>query len=317
MMDDEDDQHVHDLVGAYVLGAVTEDEAALVTQHLATCAACRQLESALREVERMLPHLAGEMEPPPGLKARLMAVVTAEAATPGAAPPLQLPLRPDALDGRRSLPPASAAPTPEAGAASVPRPEGMTPPQQIPEPGAAHSPQPITEAEGVTPLRPAPIPFVERRERRAVRFSPLLAVAAALIVAVVGAGVWRALSGTSPQPSRVYAMGGAAMPGISGKLTYYKDGQKLVLNLTGLRGIPSSRVYELWLVHTQGSAIVKALGVGEFRPAGHGRGQLTLSGAIVPANMTYYNVAALTVERAPGSLTPTLPIVALGKAASA
>lgn len=277
-MMDEHEQHVHDLVGAYVLGAVTPEESTLVEQHLATCAACRHLESELREVESLLPSLAGEMAPPPDLKSRLMAMVTAEAAT--------------------------------ASGAETPLTELPAAPHQAP-PGALNGRQPAR-----TP-QPAPLPLPDRRSRRSARFSPLLAIAAALLLVIVGAGVWRAISGTPPQPTRVYAMGGQTIPTISGKLAYYKDGHKLVLNLTGLRGIPSGRVYELWLVHTEGSAIVKALGMGEFRPAAHGQGQLTLTGSVVPANMSYYNVAALTVERAPRSLTPTLPIVASGQATPA
>src|SRR5205823_3982185 len=75
----DEEYHVHDLVAAYVLGAVTPDEASLVEEHLATCAACRRLEGELREVAALLPVVAGERTPPPDLKARVMAAVRAEA----------------------------------------------------------------------------------------------------------------------------------------------------------------------------------------------------------------------------------------------
>jgi anti-sigma factor RsiW len=68
-------EHVHDLVAAYVLGAVTPLEAALVEEHLAARGACRQVEAELRAVEALLPTLAGELAPPPALKAPLLALV--------------------------------------------------------------------------------------------------------------------------------------------------------------------------------------------------------------------------------------------------
>src|SRR5947209_5684791 len=75
----DEEHHVHDLVAAYMLGAVTPDEASLVEEHLATCAACRRLEGELRAVVALLPVAAGDMTPPPDLKARVMAAVRAEA----------------------------------------------------------------------------------------------------------------------------------------------------------------------------------------------------------------------------------------------
>jgi len=73
--------HVHDLLAAYVLGAVTPEEAAIVEEHLEICALCRGQESEFREVERGLPLLAGELAPPPALKARLMSIIEAEGGT--------------------------------------------------------------------------------------------------------------------------------------------------------------------------------------------------------------------------------------------
>lgn len=90
MMDDQ--YHVQDLVAAYVLGAVTPDEATLVEEHLTTCAECRALADDLREVEALLPNLAGEMEPTPALKSRIMAAVAAE---PRGAAPANAPAAPD------------------------------------------------------------------------------------------------------------------------------------------------------------------------------------------------------------------------------
>src|SRR5207248_6176930 len=79
-----DEQHTHDLLAAYVLSAVTPDEAALVQQHLAGCASCQRLERELRAVASVLPELAGDLTPPPTLKARVMAAAAAEPRQAGA-----------------------------------------------------------------------------------------------------------------------------------------------------------------------------------------------------------------------------------------
>ncbi len=86
----DEQHHLEDLVAAYVLGAVTPSEATLVEGHLAVCADCLQLEVELREVEEWLPALAGEREPSPRLKTRIMQRISSEprASTPreGAGP---------------------------------------------------------------------------------------------------------------------------------------------------------------------------------------------------------------------------------------
>ncbi len=254
MMDEQD--HVQDLVGAYVLGAVTPDEAALVEEHLQSCASCRRLERELREVEQRLPEWAGELTPPPQLKARLMAIVQQEAA----------------------------ARTDHHGAEPAPQPDGHTP-------------------------QPAPVDMRGRAPgARLARWSPLLAVAAVLVVVVIGFAAWRALTGGSNNPQPYPIRGTAAMATAKGTLSYNRSTHTLQLDLHGLRALPSNRVYELWLVRVKGKAIVGFHGVGVFRPNANGRGTLTVS---YPTTKPY-NLAGVTVERAPGSATPTFPIVAEG-----
>lgn len=269
MMDEQD--HVHDLVGAYVLGAVTPVEADLVEQHLATCAACRRLERELRDVEQQLPHLGGGMTPPPELKTRLMSIVRDEARA----------RTPNTSDTNMVI---------------------------SPEP-AQHGATAQQEAPPVTPLAPAaPIPI----GRRPARLTPLLAIAAALILVVGGVAVWHALTtGSSSKPSLYATMVGTpALPTAAGKVYYDKSNHQLSLALQGLKAIPSNRVYELWLVHLHGKTIVGFKGIGVFRPSPDGRGHLTLT---VP-DVTSYNLAGVTIERAPRAATPTFPMVAAGNA---
>ncbi|GAC1400449.1 MAG: hypothetical protein NVSMB65_18250 [Chloroflexota bacterium] len=91
--------HLQDLIAASVLDAVTAAEAALVTEHLAGCALCRGLQRELREAAILLPELAGEIAPPPALRARLMAIVEDEARGGPAPRALPRPILPAARPG--------------------------------------------------------------------------------------------------------------------------------------------------------------------------------------------------------------------------
>jgi negative regulator of sigma E activity len=74
-----------DLLGAFALGAVDPEEAASVRAHLATCAECQAEMAELWVAVDSLPVMIEPMEPPPALRDRIAAAVTAEAASP--APP--------------------------------------------------------------------------------------------------------------------------------------------------------------------------------------------------------------------------------------
>jgi anti-sigma-K factor RskA len=67
-------------IGAYVLGALPEPEAELLERHLATCESCRSEVEELRPVTAAIARSVPQVEPPPSLKASLMATVNAEAA---------------------------------------------------------------------------------------------------------------------------------------------------------------------------------------------------------------------------------------------
>jgi anti-sigma-K factor RskA len=69
-----------DAAGAYVLGALPDDERHGFEAHLATCDACRTEVDQLAGAADALPASAPAMLPPPALKARIMAEVNREAA---------------------------------------------------------------------------------------------------------------------------------------------------------------------------------------------------------------------------------------------
>ena len=77
-----------DDAAAFVLGALAPDEAARFTEHLETCAACREEVAALRQVVDVLPIAAPQHPVPRGLRRRVLRVVRDDASGSTAAVPL-------------------------------------------------------------------------------------------------------------------------------------------------------------------------------------------------------------------------------------
>src|SRR4051812_25162609 len=76
-----------DDAGAWVLGALPEDEHERFAAHLPGCETCRREVADLQMAADTLPLAAVPVAPPPELKERIMSVVRAEAAVMGAAGP--------------------------------------------------------------------------------------------------------------------------------------------------------------------------------------------------------------------------------------
>jgi len=68
-----------DELAAYLLGALEPGEAAALEQHLAGCEECRTELAWLRPAVQTLPAAVDRIEPPPELRARIMAEVAPEA----------------------------------------------------------------------------------------------------------------------------------------------------------------------------------------------------------------------------------------------
>jgi anti-sigma-K factor RskA len=71
--------------GAYVLGALHDDEHRAFERHLAGCEACRREVTELRMAAAMLPLAADQVSPPDALRERIMVTVRQEAAAQQAA----------------------------------------------------------------------------------------------------------------------------------------------------------------------------------------------------------------------------------------
>jgi hypothetical protein len=76
-----------DDAGAWVLGALPDDERERFAAHLTGCEICRREVAELQIVADTLPLAAPQLAPPPELKERIMAAVRAEAAVLEAAGP--------------------------------------------------------------------------------------------------------------------------------------------------------------------------------------------------------------------------------------
>jgi anti-sigma-K factor RskA len=76
-----------DDAGAWVLGALPDDEHRRFAEHLETCDICRREVAELQMVADTLPLVAPQIAPPPELKERIMSAVRAEAAVLEAAGP--------------------------------------------------------------------------------------------------------------------------------------------------------------------------------------------------------------------------------------
>ena len=74
-----DHEHWSDSLGAWLLGALPDDEAEGFREHLAACAVCREDAASLQVAADALPASAEPRTPPPALKGRLMAIVEREA----------------------------------------------------------------------------------------------------------------------------------------------------------------------------------------------------------------------------------------------
>jgi anti-sigma-K factor RskA len=73
-------EHIDELLGAYVIGAHPEDEAAGVVDHLSTCRRHDDALAGMEAVVAKLPLAAEEREPPPELRSRLLDAFDAEQA---------------------------------------------------------------------------------------------------------------------------------------------------------------------------------------------------------------------------------------------
>jgi hypothetical protein len=280
---------VVEMGGAFVLGALGPADAAAVRSHLSTCT---EDHSEIAELGGVLPVLAESVpivEPPAGLKARIMAAAAAEAAAEG--------------PGAVAVAPGAAAPTVAAAPAIVP---------------------PVGAA---MPAEPTPFPTADERTVRRERSSPLSwALRIAAVVAIIALGASTLLLRNQLNDAQAYqqavtaVIDAAGQPGAltavltadgdtgTGLAAVTPDGQ-VTLAMQDLAPTSGATVYTAWVIGGDGVPV----DIGSFS-VGRG-GTASFSAASVPP--TSGIVLALTREPGPGATTPTLPIISKGVATAA
>jgi len=280
---------VVEMGGAFVLGALGAADAAAVRSHLSTCT---EDHSEIAELGGVLPVLAESVpivEPPAGLKARIMAAAAAEAAAEG--------------PGAVAVAPGAAAPTVAAAPAIVP---------------------PVGAA---MPAEPTPFPTADERTVRRERSSPLSwALRIAAVVAIVALGASTLLLRNQLNDAQAYqqavtaVIDAAGQPGAltavltadgdtgTGLAAVTPDGQ-VTLAMQDLAPTSGATVYTAWVIGGDGVPV----DIGSFNVGRGGTASFSATG--VPA--TSGIVLALTREPGPGATAPTLPIISKGVATAA
>jgi hypothetical protein len=113
---------------------------------------------------------------------------------------------------------------------------------------------------------------------------------------------------TSPASKQVTLTEGKGAPPPTGRTSYLADKGALVFVGNNLKPIPEGKTYELWVIPANGQAPIPA---GLFRPDDHGSASVVLPK--LPEGLPA-KAFAITIEKAEGATTPTMPIVLSGAA---
>jgi anti-sigma-K factor RskA len=250
----------HILAGAYALDALTGADQARFERHLARCEQCAQEISGLREATARLA-AAAAAEPPPGLTDRAL---TAAART-------------------RQLPPAT---------------------RQRPAPGPTRRVAAAGSAGRMRAVRLLDAAWMPR-------LALALAAAAVILAGILGLAARTAQHQLARDQSHSHAIAAVLTApdatmitarvkgGGTATIVMSRHARALVFAAAGLRALPSSTCYELWL-----------MGPGGDKPAGmlpgsrHG-----MTGPVIASGVGSADRLGLTVEPAGGSPHPTTVVL--------
>lgn len=276
---------VREMAGSFVLGALDQLESDAVRRHIAGAHAAEHPEIA--ELGSVIPALLEAIpvvEPPAGLKARIMAAAAADLEARGVA-------------------------------TTAGRTETIAPVAPV---------APAAPSQPVTPPAPVQFPTADERAARRGRTSTggwLVRIAAVLAIAVLGG--WNLLLQNQLGAAQVYERNVAAvldLAGQPGALTAVLKGEggvgsglaavdgegDLAMAIRDLAPTSGTSVYEAWVIGSDGVPVP----LGSFQVGGTGVGYLEAAGLPSEAGI----VLALTLEAGPGATTPTMPIITSGAA---
>lgn len=326
---------VREMAGAFVLGALDPDDEAAVRAHLETCSDAHAEIAELGGVLPVLAESAPLVEPPAGLKARLMAAAAADLET-RSTPDSGLP----AAVGDATIPAASAASI-GAAAAAITDPttaaEDEAAVQIAAVAAAAAAPQPIAfpdaseraaiEAAAVASAAgaPQPIAFPDATERAARRSTStsswILRIAA--VVAIIGLAGWNMLLRNQLDTAQSYERSVAAVIDAAGQpgaltailtsdtgtgtgLAAISSTGQVTLAMQDLAATSGATVYTTWAIGADNVPVA----LGDFTVGPSGTASFTATAPVSAPGV----VIALTLEPGPGATVPTGPIVSKGAA---
>ena len=278
-------EEVLELAGAFVLDALEPAEEAAVRAHLATCS---ESHADIAELGGVLPVLAESVpivEPPDGLRARIMAAAAEDLASRSAGAP-------------------AAQATQEATDDGASRPVATTP-----------------AAPGATVAFPGPEEREVRRARRTSTGSWLIRIAA--VVAIVALGGLNLLLGVQLNAARSYEDGVASVLEVAGQpgsltailtadggtgsgLAAVSASGQVTIAMQALAATSGSQVYTAWVIAGNAAPVP----LGSFTVGNAGTAVFEGSGPPTSGPL----VLALTREPGPGATTPTMPIISKGVA---
>ena len=255
----------HTLAGAYAMDAISEPDRARFEAHLARCEECAQEIASLREATARLAR-ATAVTPPPGLKERVMA---ATAIT-------------------RQQPPVTSDTEPRA------RPAG-----------------PVLGRAGRGGAWLRALAGRGWRVRLAVATGAVAAIivlGAAVVFGVSNGTMRQQLNQAQVSSQQIAAvltardatmMTGTVAGGGTATIVMSHTRDALVFTAAGLRALPASRGYELWLIGPDGDRLVAMI-----RP-----GSDHMTGPVIASGLRAGDHLALTAEPAGGSSRPTAPMM--------
>lgn len=134
----------------------------------------------------------------------------------------------------------------------------------------------------------------------------ITAVGAFAVVAALVFGIWGTPGRRSPSPTVSYTVsGGTSQESVTGTLDVDTSADQSVLTVHGLAPLPSTQVYEVWLIPAHGAPS----GVAFLTPSPAGDGWT----AVVDGSLAGYDSITATNEPTGGSPAPTGSQVLIGQ----
>jgi anti-sigma-K factor RskA len=280
---------IADLLPAYALGVLGEDERAQVEAYLRADERGRRELAALEAVVGQLPLLVDEREPPAGLRQRLLAAAEVEADAAGpAAPP-------------------APTPRPAVTAAPAPRPAEPTPLPRRFRPAVLAAGLLLFLSLGLGAWNIALRGQVDAQQRLNDQLQGQLAAQTGqnsqLLSQVQQQQAQIAALQAQPRATIYTISGTPDAPNASGQLVYLPGQQTAFLSVQNLPAAPQGRTYQVWYVPPgQQPRPIDAGLLGTTDPN---------EAARLQGDLGQFQAVAVSLEPAGGSQQPTGPIVLL------